>query len=339
MTAQPRLLGTITPTVDTRSGFSDIDRAPRPAHFVHLLDAIAALPALAVPRPATETRALLALVAGALLWGASTTASKALLGPLPPLTVAALRFALALLVLWPLLARAGLRPATGRGPALLGLTGVFLLNLFQNVGLRHASATAATLIIEGGTPLLTALLATLVLKERLGGRRLVGLLVALLGVAAVVAQGGDLAGVLSPAALLPLLAALSLAAYNLLGRRAFAAGALPVAAGAARYGLLFLLPGVVLELHRGDLGRFTLGDGLWLLYLGVGSSAAAFALWGYGLARLEAGRVAAVGMLLPLSGVAAAALVLGEPLLPLQLAGGGLTLAGSWFASRVAAGT
>jgi O-acetylserine/cysteine efflux transporter len=60
-----------------------------------------------------------------------------------------------------------------------------------------------------------------------------------------------------------------------------------------------------------------------LLYLGVGSSAAAFALWGYGLARLEAGRVAAVGMLLPLSGVAAAALVLGEPLLPLQLAGGG----------------
>jgi hypothetical protein len=53
MTAQPRLLGTITPTVDTRSGFGDIDRAPRPAHFGHLLDAIAALPALAVPRPAT----------------------------------------------------------------------------------------------------------------------------------------------------------------------------------------------------------------------------------------------------------------------------------------------
>ena len=107
--------------------------------------------------------------------------------------------------------------------------------------------------------------------------------------------------------------------------------------GAARYGLLLLLPGIALELHRGDLGTFTLGDGVWLLYLGVGSPAAAFALWGYGLARLDAGRVAAVGTLLPLSGVAAAVLVLGEPLLPLQIAGGGLTLAGTWLATRAAA--
>ena len=99
--------------------------ASRPHAFI-------ALPALAVPRPAPETLAVLALVAGALLWGASTVASKALLGPLLPLTIAALRFGLALLVLCPLLARAGLRPATGRSPALLGLSGVFLLNLFQN---------------------------------------------------------------------------------------------------------------------------------------------------------------------------------------------------------------
>ena len=295
--------------------------APRPLR-------LAVAPSLAVPRPSAEALALLALVAGAVLWGASTVASKALLGPFPPLTLAALRSALALLALCPLLARAGIRPATGRTPFLLGLTGVFLVNLCQNVGLRFASATAATLVIEGGAPALTALLAALLLRERLGRRRLAGLLVALAGVAAVAAGGRAPAALLGPGSLLPLGAALALAAYNLLGRRAFAAGALPAVAGAARYGLLLLLPGVVAELTRSDLGRVTVADGLWLLYLGVGSSAAAFVLWGYGLARLGAGRAAAAGTLLPVSGVAAAALCLGEPLGMHQLAGAALVLLG-----------
>jgi len=69
-------------------------------------------------------------------------------------------------------------------------------------------------------------------------------------------------------------------------------------------------------------------EGLWLLYLGVGSSAVAFVLWGYGLARLEASRVAAVGILLPVSGLAAVALCLGEPLGVHQLAGAVLVLLG-----------
>ena len=289
---------------------------------------------ISLPRPSAPTLALLALIAGALLWGASTVASKALLPAFPPLTLAALRFALALLVLRLFLARTGARPATGRFPFLLGLTGVFLVNLGQNLGLGFTSATAATLIIEGGAPVLTALLGALVLGERLGGRRALGLLVALAGVATVVLPGGEPTTLLAPGSLLPLGAALALAAYNLLGRRAFTTGALPVVAGAARYGLLLLLPGAVRELSRQDLGPVTMADGLGLLYLGVGSSAVAFVLWGYGLARLDAGQVAAVGMLLPLSGVAAAARWLGEPLGVPQLIGAALVLLGI----RLAAG-
>lgn len=289
---------------------------------------------ISLARPSAPTLALLALIAGALLWGASTVASKALLTSFPPLTLATVRFALALLVLRLFLARTGARPATGRIPFFLGLTGVFLVNLCQNLGLGFTSATAATLIIEGGTPVLTALLGSLVLRERLGPQRALGLLVALAGVAAVVLQGGERTTLLASGSLLPLGAALALAAYNLLGRRAFTAGALPVVAGAARYGLLLLLPGAVLELSRQDLGPLGVSAGVWLLYLGVGSSAVAFVLWGYGLARLDAGQVAAVGMLLPLSGVTAAALWLGEPLGVPQLVGAALVLLGI----RLAAG-
>jgi drug/metabolite transporter (DMT)-like permease len=208
---------------------------------------------------------------------------------------------------------------------------VLLVNLCQNVGLGFTSATAATLIIEGGGPVLTALLGSLLLRERLGRRRAIGLCVALAGVAAVVLGGRDVATLLGPGSLLPLGAALALAAYNLLGRRAFAVGAVPMVAGAARYGLLLLLPGVVVELLYHDLGPITATDGLWLLYLGVGSSAVAFVLWGYGLARLEARQVAAGGTLLPVSGVAAAALCLGEPLGAQHVAGAALVLLGIWL--------
>lgn len=286
---------------------------------------------LAIPRLPAPTLSLAALAAGAVLWGASTAASKALLGPFPPLTLAGLRFALALGALCLLLSRVGARPATGRNPFLLGLTGVFLLNLFQNIGLGFTSATAATLVIEGGAPALTALFGALLLRERLNWLQATGLVVALAGAATVAFEGHDLANLAGPGSILPFGAALAMAAYNLVGRGAFAAGALPVVAGAARYGLVLLLPGIVLEMHHTDLGPVTAADGLWLLFLGIGSSAIAFVLWGYGLARVESGQAAAVGTLLPLSGVAVAAVCLGEPLGTRHLTGAVLVLLGIWL--------
>jgi drug/metabolite transporter (DMT)-like permease len=67
---------------------------------------------------------------------------------------------------------------------------------------------------------------------------------------------------------------------------------------------------------------------LLLLYLGVGCSALAFVLCGYGLARLHAGQGAVFGNLKPLAGVMLAVLILGESLTPGHLAGGALVLLG-----------
>jgi drug/metabolite transporter (DMT)-like permease len=58
----------------------------------------------------------------------------------------------------------------------------------------------------------------------------------------------------------------------------------------------------------------------------------AFALWGFGLARVEAGQVAVIDCLTPVFGLVAAVLV-GERLLPLQAAGGLLILTGVWIAT------
>jgi drug/metabolite transporter (DMT)-like permease len=278
--------------------------------------------------------AVLALVGANCIWGASAAASKAVLVHVPPMTLACLRVAIACAVLLPLAARNGERPAGGSAPALLGLTGVALFCLLQNVGLRYASA-ANTALINGAIPVVTALLAAAFLGERLGIRRTAGLVVSGLGVAAVVLLGtGATLGASVVGNLLPVAGAVSFAAYAVLGRRAFASGnTLAVVAGSTRYGLLFLLPGAGLELGTEGLGSVTINDVLLLLYLGVGCSALAFVLCGYGLARLDAGQGAVFGNLKPLVGVALAVVLLGESLTPAHLGGGALVLLGVLLAS------
>jgi drug/metabolite transporter (DMT)-like permease len=280
-------------------------------------------------RPSTRSLAVLALVAANIIWGGSAVASKAVLVHIPPLTLASLRVAIALAVLLPLVARTGGRPARGGATALLGLTGVAGFCLFQNIGLGYASAANAALI-NGGIPVLSGLLAAAFLGEWLGGRRLGGLLVSGGGVAVVVLFGAD--AILDASALGNLLlvgGAASFAAYAVLGRRTFNAGnALAVVAGSTRYGLLFLLPGVAVEVATVGLGPLTFGDALLLLYLGAGCSALAFVLCGYGLAHLDAGHGAVFGNLKPLVGVILAVLLLGESLTSGHFAGSALVLLG-----------
>jgi drug/metabolite transporter (DMT)-like permease len=280
-------------------------------------------------RPSRHALAVAALIGANVVWGGSVVASKVALAHLPPLTLAGLRVAIALVVLELILRRTGARAARGRGPALLGLTGVALFCACQNLGLRVADA-ATTALIAGTIPVLTALLAVPLLGERLGGRRLGGLLVSLVGVAAVALLGpGASFGAATLGNLLPLASAAAFAAYAVLGRRIFGGGsALAVVAGSTRYGLLFLLPAILVESRMSEVRSITLQDGLLVLYLGVGCSALAFVCCGYGLAHLEAGQGAVFGNLKPLVGVALAVALLNEPVTVGQLGGGLLVLLG-----------
>ncbi|MDP9362638.1 MAG: DMT family transporter [Chloroflexota bacterium] len=286
-----------------------------------------------VSRLSPRALAILALVGANVIWGSTFVALKPVLDRVPPLTVASLRFAIALAILLPLVYLVGDRPARGRGPLLMGLTGVFLVYLCQNIGLQYSSAANGALI-HGGIPILTALLAAAFLGERLGGRGLVGVLASLVGVAVIVLPGIEL-GLSALGHGLLLASALSIAAYLVIGRRAFpAGGSLATVAGAACYGFLMLLPATAVELAVGGMDRPTTGDLLRLLYLGAGASALAFVLWAYGLCHFEAGRAATFANLNPLVGVALAALLLGEPVTRLQLGGGALVLAGVWLAAH-----
>jgi drug/metabolite transporter (DMT)-like permease len=112
---------------------------------------------------------LLALGATLLLWSSAFAGIRAGLRAYSPLHVALLRFLIASLVL---LIYAGIahfrRPTLRDVPALLfsGAVGITWYNIALNYGEVRVSAGAASLLIAS-TPIWTALLATIALRERL----------------------------------------------------------------------------------------------------------------------------------------------------------------------------
>ena len=287
------------------------------------------------PFPALPGRTLgiLAVIGATVIWGSSSVATKAALAELPPMVLAFARLAVAYLVLRPLVARSGARPASGPLPALLGLTGFAGFVLLRNLGLGAAPASHGSLIEGGTTPALAMLLGAALLAERPNGRNLTGMVVSLAGVGFAVLPGMEEGFGASLAADGVLLAgATCFALYTVLGRRAcVAGGSLAMVAGAMRYGLIALAPFAVFELVATGAPMPTPAGVVAILYLGAGCSAAAYALWGYGLSQLPTGQVALLGNLELLCGIVVAAVLAGEAFMPLQLAGAGLVLAGVWF--------
>jgi drug/metabolite transporter (DMT)-like permease len=294
--------------------------------------------AVGIPRLSARGRAILALLSAAVFFGASTVASKAALDHVLPLTLAFERFAIALVVLLMLCRRAGVRPTFGWLPVLLGVTGIALPFVCQNVGLRYATAVDTILVIEAGIPIVTAILGRAVLGERVGGRRLAGLLLAVTGVSAVVFLGatgqGEFSGLGS---LLAFGAAVSFAAYTVIGRCLFGSGfSLSVLTGSLAVGVLVLAPCAGFEMATSGPGAMTAGDGLLLVYLGVGGSAGTQLLWARGMADLEAGEVATFGTLMPVVGIASAVILLGESIALIQVLGGLMVAIGLYLTARAA---
>lgn len=256
------------------------------------------------------------------------------------LTLSVLRFALALLIIAALAWRLhpnllGLRTISWGTLALLGFTSVTLFFGFQNLGLARTSATEAGMI-SASVPALTAILSVLVFKERVGRLRLIGIVASVLGVVAVVvAGGGSESGGSVEGDLLVLAGAASWAVYTLLNKDI--GGKMPevlLLAYTMAFGIVFLLPGMAVEIALVGFGPITPAGMLSVLFLGIMASGASFFLWNTALRHLDASEASTYINLVPVVNVVAANLMLGETLIPAQLLGGALVVFGVYLASR-----
>lgn len=285
------------------------------------------------------------LVMVALFWGGTFIAGKALAQAMPPAVAAVLRFGVAVLLLLPLawrsaggLARLSWRQALAT--AGLGLTGIFLYNLcfFSALSRMPAGRTALFVALN---PVVTAIAASLVFRERLRPLQWWGIALALTGAVVVITRGSPLAALhdigqsIGAGELLMFGAVLSWAAYTVIGRIAFA-GLSPLVATtwAALWGLSFLLLG-----SAGDLAELAWRQLPWpvwaaVVYLGAFGTVLGFVWYGDGVKAIGPSRTVVFNNLVPVFGVALAALLLGEGITASMGMGGALSVLGVMLTNR-----
>jgi drug/metabolite transporter (DMT)-like permease len=222
--------------------------------------------------------------------------------------------------------------------ALLGLAFYGLFFIFYNLAVGYTTAARASLALCT-LPLQTMVVAALLGIERLSGRKVAGVSIAVLGVCAALATGlaqapaGAWRGELIMAG-----AVLCMAFYNVFSRpfiqRSSALGFLAVGMGSGALAL------VLVGLFTGRLAvlaRF--GEAEWLagLYLGVAGGALAFILWVMALQRASPTRVATTMTVNPIAAALLAQQLVGEPLTTDLLLGLLAVFAGIWIATTTSA--
>ena len=268
----------------------------------------------------------LILLAG--IWGWSFLLIKVIVEGAPPSFLAWGRIALGMLVVFAFLRRAGQGLPARRywGHLLvLGLTMSVLPFMLIGWG-EQRIASALTAVVNACTPLFTAAFAAWLLGERLRRPQLAGLLVGFLGVAVVAGVGGgDLAGS-SLAGVLAVVAASAGYGFGFAYAHRFTEGlsALQLSLGQLLAGTLLLAPVAAGDLAGGrvDLGPLGL---LCLLLLGALGTGYAYLLNYRTLQESGATVASLVTYLVPIVGVAAGVLVLGEPF-SVRLVLGGLVV-------------
>jgi drug/metabolite transporter (DMT)-like permease len=273
---------------------------------------------------------LLALILAAICWGLGTVISKSALQEIPPLTLLPIQLTVSLAVLLVLLRRQGV-PLRGNGPALLGRLGILnpgMAYALTLVGLVTISASMSVLI-GAVEPILILILAGIILRERITPALAVLSLVALTGMVLVVFDPSSQGQAIGVAFALAGVGCCAI--YTVLTRRWLpeAAETGQVVFAQQAYGLGFA---AVLLLVVGVLGG-SVGPTS-LTPAGVASAVASGALyyagayWFY-LAALRNVPASLAGIsfyLIPIVGIAAGALFLGERLDPLQWVGVALVL-------------
>ena len=283
--------------------------------------------------------AYLFLVLPPLFWSSNFIVGKALVGTVPPWTLNAGRFVVSALILLPLLLYRKEWPPRRAlvSLVLMSLTGVFAFNAVLYIGLGYTSATNATLV-NSTTPVTTALIAWLLIGERMTARRLSGVLISLAGVAWIVSQGTvDALSQLNfnPGDIIVFFAT-GLWGFYMVTAKPMMQYLTPLALTSITtvIGALFLLPAAFVELQLRPADIWRADVLLAFLYLGIFPSFLSFLLWNRSIRTFGPSRASLAYNLLPLFAALLAVVFLGELIYPYQLIGGVAIIAGVIIGTR-----
>jgi Predicted permease, DMT superfamily len=293
----------------------------------------------------SATSMYLRLVLVALFWGGTFVAGRAVAGSTPGILAATIRFGIAapllLLVAWRF--EGGLPRLNVRQALLtfgLGLTGIFLYNLCFFGALGELPAGRSALFVAFN-PIVTALLLSVLMRERLTPMKWLGIGTAFIGAAIIVTRGDvlgaiqDISQSVGMGELLMLAAITGWAFYTLIGRQAMATIS-PIAATtyAALWGLALLTITSVFQTDASDWAALSWTELGCIAYLGIFGTVIGFIWYYQGVKQLGAAQAAVFNNLVPVFGIGLGALALSEPILISMVVGGVLVILGVGLTNR-----
>ncbi|NIS82839.1 MAG: EamA family transporter [Anaerolineales bacterium] len=265
-----------------------------------------------------RTIGILAGLTAAGIWGGMYVVSKIVLDVIPPFLLVSVRLVLgsAFLAIF-LLLKGGFK-ATRRQwfqALIVGLIGYGISVGFQFIGTRLSTASNAALVTSA-SPTFIFLFAAWLLKERATWSRVLALVLASLGVIAVIdPRNASMERALFLGNMALLVAAVTWGLYSVLVKRVSnELSTLEVSVIVFLGGLPISVPLAIAEITQTGMGQITMPIVLGVLYLGLVSTALAMYLWNKSLALLDAGLVSLLFFAQPIVGVGLGAWLLREKL-------------------------
>jgi drug/metabolite transporter (DMT)-like permease len=277
----------------------------------------------------------LALGMATTFWGANFVAAKFIVPYVPAFTIAAVRFTFASLCFLLLLRLSNQRGQTILSKdiplfLLLGASGYALNTQLFYWGMRTATASEGG-VIAGTIPAITAVLAALIVKERLSRLKLLGLLLAFSGAGLVIVggRGLELHSDHALADLAIFCSATCFAFYSVLSKFSLRRYSPLVATTyATMAGALFVSPASILE-HGWDALRVAPVEAwLAIAFTTLFASFVSYGAWSWGLQRIGATRASVFNNVQPVVAMFLGILILGDSLALVSVAGVAFVIAG-----------
>jgi len=277
----------------------------------------------------------------ALFWGGTFIGGRIASPEMSAVTAGLWRYGLAIVALLAIahVLEGGLAqptPAQWIGVVLLGATGVFVFNLCFMYALTRVPASRASLIMALN-PAITVLAAALFLREHLTRNKVLGVALALIGVAVVLGHGNPLHlldGGIGIGEIVMFGCPLSWAANTLIARRM-----LPAMSPIASTTWSAITGTVMLAAVAAFTGPIVPEGASWrawaaIVFLAIFGTAIALVLFYDGVRRIGAARTSVFINLVPVFAVALGVLLLGEALEASMLVGGVLVVGGIFLLNR-----
>jgi drug/metabolite transporter (DMT)-like permease len=275
------------------------------------------------------------LAAVMLLWAGNSIVARAVRADVPPLTLACLRWTIALLVFAPFAlphVRAERRAIVQawKPILLLGLLGVAAFNAFLYSGLRHTSASNG-LLLQAAIPALVLLFDLLLFRARPGWGDVLGMTLAVTGVAIILLRG-DMNAITSlrfgQGDLLVLCGVVCWALYTTLLRLRPALHPSSFLIATFLVGAVTMTALATTEWREAAQVQWTPAVLAAVAYVAIFPSVVAYAMFNAAVQTLGAGKAGQAITLMPLFGAFLAAAILSEPLLPFHFLGMAFILGG-----------